>query len=266
MSIFVLADVHGRWQCIGDFLHRRRKENLTKEDTLIILGDSGLNYFLNERDDVLKSLMERSAITYFIIRGNHEERPEICVANNPNDWHIESYFGNDVYVENKYPSIKYAMDVPTIYKIPTDVNEKGYFSTFVLPGAYSVDKKHRLTMGWSWFKSEQPTEDEKTLGLQLTHHLNMEGGCDLVLSHTCPCAFQPRDLFLSFVDQSKVDNSTERWLGQIEFSLNYDAWMWGHYHAFRDYPRNDGKRHLMLFNNKAVDLNDFMTKDCAKGI
>ncbi len=266
-NIFVLSDIHGRSEYVKNFILRQNNTiSFTKETTLILLGDTGVNYYLNQKDDKLKQELENLPLTFFLIRGNHEERAEVCMAKNPNDWHIETYFGNDVLVENKYPSIKYAMDEPAIYKIPTTTNEKGYLSTLVLPGAYSVDKKHRLANGWKWFSTEQPTADERALGLILAHHLNMIGESDLVLSHTCPCAWEPTDLFLSFIDQSKVDKTTERWLGQIEFALNYKAWLWGHYHAFRDYPREDGKRRTMLFNNQAIDLNNYMLEEYPRGL
>lgn len=277
-KVYVMSDIHGRWQCVRDFILRNKiKEKFTKEDTLILLGDTGANFFFNHRDEEFKEKLEKMPITFFIIRGNHEERPSICMEKNPNEWHIETYFSNRVYVENKYPSIKYAMDEPSIYQIPyivdysegtpeNDYNDEGepiykYFSTLVIPGAYSVDKYYRLQNGWSWFEHEQLTKEEMDKVWMLVDFLNTTGSCDLVLSHTCPCIFEPTDLFLSFVDQSMVDKTMERYLGQIEFALNYKAWLWGHYHEFRDYPRTDNKKKTMLFNNYAINLIDYMLSD-----
>ena len=56
---------------------------------------------------------------------------------------------------------------------------------------------------------------------------------DLVLSHTCPYQYRPTDLFLSFIDQSKVDNSMELWMSQLHEKIDYGIWCWGHYHADR---------------------------------
>ncbi len=53
---------------------------------------------------------------------------------------------------------------------------------------------------------------------------------DIVLSHTCPEQYIPREAFLSAVDQSTVDNSTERWLDGIAERLDYRAWYCGHWH------------------------------------
>ena len=277
-KVYVMSDIHGKWQYVRDFILRNKiKEKFTKEDTLILLGDTGANFFFNHRDEEFKEKLEKMPITFFIIRGNHEERPSICMEKNPNEWHTETYFRNTVYVENKYPSIKYAMDEPTLYQIPyltdysdgtpeNDYNDEGepiykYFSTLVIPGAYSVDKYYRLQNGWSWFEHEQLTKEEMDKVWMLVDFLNATGGCDLVLSHTCPCIFEPTDLFHSFVDQAMVDKTMERYLGQIEFALNYKAWLWGHYHEFRDYPRTDNKKKTMLFNNYAINLIDYMLSD-----
>lgn len=54
---------------------------------------------------------------------------------------------------------------------------------------------------------------------------------DIVLSHTLPFEYMPIDLFISGIDQSTVDNSTEHWLSDIEIKLNYKWWYAGHYHT-----------------------------------
>jgi 3-oxoacid CoA-transferase subunit A len=66
----------------------------------------------------------------------------------------------------------------------------------------------------------------------------------VVLSHTCPLKYEPTEVFLSGIDQSTVDKSTEKWLGTIERCLQYDEWYCGHYHT-----------------SKQVDKLQFMYKD-----
>ena len=258
--VYALGDIHGKWQIVKDFyLTNETQENFTKEDTLILLGDAGLNYFFNYRDEDIKKKLGKLPFTYFVIRGNHEERPSICATNNPNKWHTETFWDNTVYVENDFPYIKYALDEVALYKIPyIQCNEDSSpswneYKTLVIPGAYSVDKYYRLQNGWSWFEGEQLTAAEMEKGLALIHSLGNE--VDLVLSHTCPIAFEPTDLFLSFIDQSSVDKTMERYLGGIEYQLQYKAWLWGHYHSYRQYPLvdEDGKR-LMLYDDATVEV------------
>ena len=50
----------------------------------------------------------------------------------------------------------------------------------------------------------------------------------------------------------------ERYLGEIEYDLDYKRWAWGHFHTDRLYPWNDGKQVLMLFHDRPVDLRKFM--------
>lgn len=265
-NIFALADIHGKWQPIRDFhLANKLKYKLdTKKNVMILLGDSGLNYFFNHRDEETKRKLCEFPFTYFVIKGNHEQRPSICMQKYPDKWHIETFWGNTVYVENDYPEIKYALDNVAIYSIPCriDLDDEGdlvikNLKTLVIPGAYSVDKHYRLANGWSWFEQEQLSEDEIAAGREIIQHAGAD--FDLVLSHTCPIIYEPTDLFLSFIDQSMVDKSMERFLGEIEYNIDYKLWLWGHYHALRIYPTaNEGKSQpIMLFNGIALDVADF---------
>lgn len=244
-KIFLTADIHGDYKPIRNFI---KNNYLNENDILILLGDSGFNFFFNYRDEKLKEKINKYNITIFTIRGNHEERPSLCMMRQLQDWHMEEFWGNQVYVENKYPNIKYALDTPAEYEIPTAQGES--IKTLVLPGAYSVDKYYRLANGWSWFPQEQCTEEEMAAAAALIQNRDW----DLVLSHTCPLSFEPTDLFLSVVDQSMVDKSTERWLNQIEHNINYKLWAFGHYHQLRIYPEYDKKQMIMLFNDAVLDV------------
>lgn len=106
------------------------------------------------------------------------------------------------------------MDYPALYEI------NGY-KTLVIPGAYYVDKYVRLAKGWSWFAHEQLSQEEMNSGIELLDYINWN--VDIVLSHTCPICYEPTDLFLSFVDQSMVEKDMERYLGQIEYQLDYSV-------------------------------------------
>lgn len=257
--VFALGDIHGKWQIVRDFyLTNKIKEKFTKDDTLILLGDAGLNYFFNYRDEEVKKKLGKLPFTYFVIRGNHEERPSVCAAKNSELWHTETFWGNTVYVENQFPHIKYALDEVALYEIPTNDEQNSVIRTLVIPGAYSVDKYHRLQNGWSWFEGEQLTAAEMERGLDLIHSLGNE--VDLVLSHTCPILFEPTDLFLPFVDQNMVDKTMERYLGQIEYQLQYNTWLWGHFHATREYPRIEGQpyKKVMLYDKEALNVIDYL--------
>ena len=248
-KILICGDLHGDWRPVKNLYQTMlKKQPLTENDVLIVLGDFGANFFFNHRDVEYKKKLGRYKIIYFIIRGNHEERPSICMNKNPNAWHIEEFWGNKVYVENDYPYIKYTLDTPAKYEIPL-IQEKT-IKTLILPGAYSVDKYIRLANNWSWFPQEQCNKEEMAADINLAK----SDTWDLVLSHTAPIIYEPTDLFLSIVDQSTVDKTTERWLGEIEYNLNYNLWVFGHYHSLRIYPEYQGKQMLMLFNDCFLDV------------
>ena len=277
MKTYAIGDLHGRFQPVRDFhsRHHTDREYNKADKYLILLGDSGLNYYLNSRDKAFKKKLSNYPFTYFVVRGNHEERASNIARNNL-DWHTEMFWGNLVWVENAFPKIKYAMDYPTFYEIPyvetpyylrDDNPIYGYieyedlidtWKTLVIPGAYSVDKDYRLAVGFNWFKDEQLTEEEKEACLKDIEDAHYK--CDFILSHTCPLCFEPTDLFLPMIDQSTVDKSMEQFLDYVEFLMDYDCWLWGHYHKFRDYPRTDGKKKIMLMH-EVIDLEQVYKED-----
>ena len=69
--IYLTGDIHGDINRIIDFCE---EYNTTKDDILILLGDVGFNYFLNDRDVLMKETASELPVTLFCIRGNHEAR------------------------------------------------------------------------------------------------------------------------------------------------------------------------------------------------
>lgn len=102
----------------------------------------------------------------------------------------------------------------------------------VIGGAYSVDKYFRLARGYNWYESEQPSEETKNKVKSVLADLNNK--IDMILSHTCPYKYLPREMFLEGINQSTVDNSTEYFLDEIEESTDYNLWYCGHYHTDKE--------------------------------
>ena len=101
-------------------------------------------------------------------------------------------------------------------------------------GAYSVDKYWRLekqSAGFygGWFANEQLSQEERDMIMGKCRG----GSWDLVLAHTCPWEWEPRDLFLNCVDQSHVDDSMERWLGELLQAIQWKVFLCGHFHDDR---------------------------------
>lgn len=213
MHYFITGDCHREFQRIQAFC----QENVTtKNDVMIVLGDASINYYLDNRDRELKSLLSDLDITLFCVHGNHEARP----------WETGNYeevVWNEglIYREEEYPNILFAKD-GEIY----DFNGK---KVIVIGGAYSVDKYDRLNYGMHWFDTEQPDEDIKRYVEEQLE--KVEWTVDIVLSHTVPIEAEPVWAFISGIDELSVDKSTERWLQYIYDNLDHSQWFAGHYHV-----------------------------------
>ena len=211
--IYLTGDTHGEFKRIADFCE---ENSTTKEDVMIILGDVGINYRLDDIEARFKYQLDTLPITMFCIHGNHEERPENMGTYVEKEWR-----GGIVYVEEEHPSLIFAKD-GEVY----DFDGK---KAIAIGGAYSVDKYYRLRAGEAWFESEQPDERIKARVEEKLEALNWE--VDYVFSHTTPLKYIPTEEFLSCIDQSKGERTTEIWLDKIEDRLKYERWFCGHYHT-----------------------------------
>ena len=205
--IYITGDTHRDFSRI----YKLKKDS---DNMLIVLGDVGINYCLNEEDKNCKEYLKKLKLKLFCVRGNHEERPE-----NISTYKEVEMFGGKVFIEEEYPNLIFAKD-GEIYNIDGK-------KILVIGGAYSVDKQYRLLHGYKWFKDEQLTKKEMDTILDKTKGKHF----DIVLTHTCPYKYDPREVFMQGLDQSKVDKSMENFLYKIEENINYDKWYCGHYHT-----------------------------------
>lgn len=237
--IYITGDTHGRFDRIEYFCddNHTTKEN----DVMIILGDASVNYFSDSRATRMKKYLSRMPITFMLIRGNHEARPNEA-------WPVIAKTGpvdGDFIVEEEYPSILYMQD-GGVYTLHTDSGDK---KAFVIGGAYSVDKQHRLEMyqagnhDYKWFADEQLSKEEmEEVSKKLDAAMDISR-IDYLFTHTCPMGVEPRDVFLSYVDQTTVDTSTEDFLENMKQKImakqgGYDRWFCGHWHINRLGPDN----------------------------
>lgn len=210
--IYITGDKHREFSGVKRFCEQHQT---SMDDVLVVLGDAGINYCGEDRDRSYKKYLSRFPITLFCVHGNHEMRP----------WHVQGmekvcFHGGLAYQENDFPNILYAID--------GQVYDFAGHLCLVAGGAYSVDKYYRLAKGWRWFEDEQPSEEIKRdirLAVQMCPRI------DVVLSHTCPQKFTPIEMFISGVDQSRVDRSTEEFLDEIEEKIAYKHWFCGHWHT-----------------------------------
>ena len=217
--IYYTGDIHGSHFELAAFCRRFK---LTEEDTVILLGDVGANYYGGKRNQELKYALNKLKPTILCIHGNHEMRPSSILTYLTKEWN-----GGIVWYEEKYPNLLFAKD--------GEIFTLEGLRHFVIGGAYSVDKFYRLSRHYGWWADEQPSEEIKAyVTKQLATH-----SVDIVLSHTCPFKYEPTEVFLPGIDQSTVDDSTERWLDRIEDTVGYKAWFCGHWHVDKRIDKMD---------------------------
>ena len=211
--VYYTCDIHGNILPLLNFI---RQFEMTGDDTIVVLGDAGLNYYGNSKGDKrAKYRLNDRGVKILCIHGNHEMRPATIPTYKEKEWN-----GGIVYVEDDYPNLMFAK-AGEIYDLD------GYKS-IAIGGAYSVDKFYRLNRGLAWFDDEQPSD---TIKARVEKNLERVGWkVDHVLSHTCPFKYIPTEAFLPGLNQALVDQSTEKWLDTIEDRLDYTRWYCGHWH------------------------------------
>ena len=215
----VTGDTHSRVEGRLVKIEQTMPELIPAETALIILGDAGLNYYLSKHDWKNKHRVSKHGFTLYCLRGNHEARAaSIKGMQKVWDENVHGY----VWMEEQFPLIRYFEDAFGEYEIDG-------FKVLTIGGAYSVDKWYRLQKDWQWFADEQLTAEE----MAACEKAIIGKEYDFVFTHTCPIDWEPNDLFIAGIDQSKVDKTTEVWLGALKDKFKWTNWLFGHYHAVR---------------------------------
>ena len=209
MATFLKGDIHGNLFEIIDFINRF---NLGKNDNIIILGDCGIAWRKDKKDlaQNIKLWNEcGNGVKLYFIDGNHEN------FNILNSLPIENNMG-------KIADNIYHLRRGQVYEFE---NKK----ILVCGGADSIDKYRRIE-NFTWWKEEaisQETIDDIPAG----HY-------DYVLTHCCPrSVFEKNRIYLStlqFLDENKINHSSEDMLEQLKNKITFDHWFFAHYHINRN--------------------------------
>lgn len=251
-KFFITGDKHRNFNSVKSFC---KDMNTRRKDVLIILGDTGFNYYDDKRDDALKAEISGLNITLFCLHGNKENRPE-----NVGTYGIRSFCGGKVYYEPRYPNIYFAID-GEIYTF----EGKKYM---VVGGAHSVDKLRCLEEGEPFWEDEMPSDSTKAL---VEERLAAEGNKIFgMMTHTCPIHYLPTEMFMSTKQNASIkrkprmakskklfkpdiDRSTEVWLGKIEKKIDYEVWLCGHYHVDKEID----KIHMLYHSIRPLHMDVF---------
>ncbi len=221
---FLAGDTHGGE--VGDFDKLVRMndvigDTLTKEDVVIILGDSGLLWNNSNRIEKWLTWLENAPWTTLVIQGNHDNIPRF------NALKTMQAFGG---VVGKMSSTVFHLKNGNIYNI----NGKSFF---VMGGGFSIDK-HRRTIGRTWWPEEMPQETEYNWGIKSLHLA--EWKVDYILSHTCSTS-EFKDITDEFGDNLKNIPGEERLreyleavIGAVEYTRHY----YGHFHVDESFDKH----------------------------
>lgn len=226
MKILARGDAHGYF---GWLTNLNPDKYPPEQTTVILLGDAGLNFYLNKTDIKNKRLVDSYGYYIYCLRGNHEARPQAIEG-------IEEIWDDNVsgyvYMEPQFPHIRYFLDWGE-YTI-------GGYKCAMIGGAYSVDKWYRLARTGLTEETNNPKRtgwwpDEQLNEAEMVDAQNLFEGkeYDFVFTHTCPLSWQPTDLFLSGLDQSTVDNTMEVWMDGLKDTFTWRYWFFAHYHQDR---------------------------------
>lgn len=219
-TVWCTGDPHGDFDWLKGWCEIN---HTTRDDALIILGDAGILYYgaKKTREKMLKKYLSECPITLICVRGNHENR----ASNYPNMNFVvvedDPIVPSGYYFESECPNIWHVADGSTF-----TIN--GNRCLFI-GGAYSVDKEYRQMMNWMWFPDEELTMSEMTHILDKVDHRHF----DYIFTHTCPENWQPYDLFIRAVDQSKVSKRMEQFLTTVSEITDFYCWYFGHFHDDR---------------------------------
>jgi len=216
VNFYITGDTHRNFTDIEGFCGYNET---TADDVMIILGDVGINYHGVAYDTYLKQQLAQLPITLFCVHGNHENRPE-----NISSYDEVPMFGGVVYIEPEFPNLIFAR-CGEIYRL-------GDFDVLVVGGAHSINKHELLAQKSGWWPDEQPSDWIKEETERNLASRNWQ--VDIVLTHTCPYKYMPREAFLSGVKEWMTDHTTEKWLETIEERLDYQVWYCGHFHIEKD--------------------------------
>ncbi|MFD1888564.1 metallophosphoesterase family protein [Paenibacillus wenxiniae] len=216
--IYVTGDTHGMpW--LSRRLNTRsfpQQKQLTKQDTVIIVGDFGLIWDWQKEDQFwLKWLDEVKPFTTVFIDGNHENFDLL------EQFPIEQWNGGHVHRIND--SVLHLMR-GQVYTIEGK-------RLFTFGGAASHDREYRKE-GKSWWARELPSAEEYEYGLQQLEKYNWD--VDVVITHTC--SRESLAWITQHYNTNVEPDVMHDYFQTIQDQLNYRQWWFGHFHQDVELP------------------------------
>lgn len=231
--IFITGDVHGQkdiWKLKGN--NFQIKNELTKDDYLIITGDFGGVWFGTSDiihiehgqcygcDDYLLKWYQDQNYTTLWIDGNHENHALLDA------YPVEEWHGGKIH--RIMPSV--------IHLMRGQVFEIGGKSIFTMGGASSTDREYRVK-NVSWWERELPCEQEYEDARR--NLKNNKNKVDYIVTHCIGYEY------MKMIGRMRVTDRLTLFLSEIDKMVEYNHWYFGHYHK----DMKIDSKHTALFQN-----------------
>lgn len=206
--ILIIGDTHGTRDNFDNVV--LSYPNLTKDDCVIVTGDFGFVWGVNEYhikdDDKWLDFLEEKPWTTLFVDGNHENHMRL------REYPIKEWKGGKVHEIRK--SVLHLMR-GEVFKIEGK-------TFFCFGGARSTDQLYRIPYR-SWWPQEIPSKEEYDNAISNLELINYHP--NYIITHAMP------DIYLRELQGSRYEED------KVAFMLNdfllqciYDKWYCGHYH------------------------------------
>lgn len=212
MSIFVTGDIHGTLDIGKLITYFEGKENLSKDDYLIICGDVAVCGFNADEEKNTREILRNLPVTTLFCEGNHEYFPSL------NSYAIEEWHGGKVHM----------IEDDIIHLMRGQIYDIDGLSFLVCGGAYSTYTPNRIEEV-SWFPEEEiPSEEEYR---EMWNNLDAAGNkVDYIITHTGPDEVLEE---LGFPAEEEASRQT-REFQDIADNVDFKGWYFGHMHVDED--------------------------------
>jgi hypothetical protein len=229
--IFITGDTHGMYDIEklnlfnSNLVRDTSNFNCNSLDYMIIVGDAGIIWYNDYRDEYHIKAYENFPWTTLFIDGNHENHAALA------KYPVEEWHGG--LVHRISPKILHLMR-GQVYTI----EEKTFFT---MGGADSVDKMYRVK-GQSWWAEELPSAAELDTGIKNLEKYDFK--VDYVLTHCCGDKYLPQLYYTSHINRDSLTSYFNHL--EDDFHLQYKMWYFGHHHLDKIL---DDNKHMCLYQN-----------------
>ena len=206
--ILIIGDTHGTRDNFDNVA--LSYPNLTKDDCVIVTGDFGFVWGVNEYhikdDDKWLDFLEEKPWTTLFVDGNHENHMRL------REYPIKEWNGGKVHEIRK----------SVLHLMRGEVFEIEGKTFFCFGGARSTDQLYRIPYR-SWWPQEIPSKEEYDNAISNLELINYHP--NYIITHAMPDIYL-RELQGSHYEEDKVAYMLNDFLLQCI----YDKWYCGHYH------------------------------------